>query len=247
MPCPAFAIGLTSKTPHDNIHRRSQMRLHSGSMLASIATVALLSGCATTGALRRATEQTNASLAQQKTALDNERAERVASDSSLRQDLGMVRGDVQALRTELQQMKTDLGAKITAMEDGLKFDMPVNFAFNDATVRQQDYTTLDRFAHVVSTYYPQSKVTIEGFADPAGSSRYNAALSKRRANAVRDYLTAKGLTTDQLATVGYGESRLVTPRAWGDQPGAELNRRVVFVIETAGQSSVALAQPQEQP
>ena len=223
------------------------MRLHSGSMLTGIATVALLSGCATTGALRRATEQTNAQLAQQKSALDAERTDRMAQDSAMRQDLGMVRGDVQALRTELQQMKTDLGAKITAMEDGLKFDMPVNFAFNDATVRQEDYTTLDRFAHVVQTYYPQSKVTIEGFADPAGTTRYNAALSKRRANAVRDYLTSKGLTGDQLGTVGYGETRLVTPRAWGNQPGAELNRRVVFVIETAGQSSVALATPQEQP
>lgn len=223
------------------------MRLHSGSMLAGIATVALLSGCVTTGRFRRVTEQQNAALAQQKSALDAERTDRMAQDSSLRQDLGMVRGDVQALRTELQQMKTDLGAKITAMEDGLKFDMPVNFAFNDATVRQEDYTTLDRFAHVVSTYYGQSKVTIEGFADPAGTARYNVSLSKRRANAVRDYLTSKGLTTNQLATIGYGETRLVTPRAWGNQPGADLNRRVVFVIETAGQQSVALAQPQEQP
>jgi peptidoglycan-associated lipoprotein len=223
------------------------MRLHSGSMLAGIATVALLSGCVTTGRFKRVTEQQSAEIAQQKSALDAERTDRMAQDSALRQDLGMVRGDVQALRTELQQMKTDLGAKITAMEDGLKFDMPVNFAFNDATVRQEDYTTLDRFAHVVSQYYPQSKVTIEGFADPAGSSRYNVSLSKRRATAVKDYLTSKGLTTNQLETVGYGETRLVTPRAWGNQPGAELNRRVVFVIETAGQQSVALAQPQEQP
>jgi peptidoglycan-associated lipoprotein len=223
------------------------MRLHSGSMLAGIATVALLSGCVTTGRFKRVTEEQNAALAQQKSALDAERTDRMAQDSSLRQDLGMVKGDVQALRTELQQMKTDLGAKITAMEDGLKFDMPVNFAFNDATVRQQDYTTLDRFAHVVSQYYPQSKVTIEGFADPAGSSRYNVSLSKRRADAVRDYLSSKGLTTNQLATIGYGETRLVTPRAWGNQPGADLNRRVVFVIETSGQQSVALVQPQEQP
>lgn len=223
------------------------MRLHSGSMLAGIATVALLSGCVTTGRFKRVTAETNAQLAQQKSALDNERAERVATDSSLRTDLGMVRGDVQALRTELQQMKTDFGAKITAMEDGLKFDMPVNFAFNDATVRQQDYPTLNRFAHVVQQYYGQSKITIEGFADPAGTTRYNSALSKKRANAVRDYLTSQGLTTNQLETIGYGETRLVTPRAWGNQPGADLNRRVVFVVETAGQQSVALAQPKEQP
>ena len=44
-----------------------------------------------------------------------------------------------------------------------------------------------------------------------------------------------------LLCVGYGETRLVTPGASGDAPGAELNRRVVFVIESAGQKSMALA------
>jgi peptidoglycan-associated lipoprotein len=131
------------------------------------------------------------------------------------------------------------------MEDGLHFAMPVNFAFNDATVRSADEPTLTRFATVVQKYYPSSKVTIEGFADPKGSARYNAKLSQRRADAVRDYLVGHGLQTTQLATVGYGETRLVTPKAYGDQPGAELNRRVVFVIETGATNSVALAQPNE--
>jgi outer membrane protein OmpA-like peptidoglycan-associated protein len=222
------------------------MRLHSGTMLACVSTVALLSACATTGSVRRAREEAAAAAAANQQALASERSERLAGDSSLRNDLGMVRGDVQALRTELQSLRTEFGAKITAMEDGMKFDMPVNFAFNDATVRQQDYTTLSRFAHVVQKYYPTSKVTVEGFADPAGSNRYNLALSKKRAEAVRDYLVGQGgLTTNQLETVGYGESRLVTPKAWGDQPGAELNRRVVFVIETAGTQSVALTTPDE--
>src|SRR4029078_10785660 len=86
-----------------------------------------------------------------------------------------------------------------------------------------------RFAHVVQKYYPTSKVTVEGFADPAGSTHYNNALSKKRADAVRDYLTAQGgLTTNQIETIGYGKTRLVTPKAWGDQPGAELNRRRGF-------------------
>jgi len=46
-----------------------------------------------------------------------------------------VQGDVQQLKTDLQSMRNDFNAKITAMQDGLHFDMPVNFAFNDATVR----------------------------------------------------------------------------------------------------------------
>lgn len=222
------------------------MRLHSGMMLAC--TAALLSACATTGSVKRAREEAAAAAAANQQALASERSERMATDSSLRTDLGMVRGDIQALRTELQSLRTEFGAKITAMEDGLKFAMPVNFAFNDATVRQQDYTQLTRFAHVVQKYYPTSKVTVEGFADPAGSTHYNLNLSKKRADAVRDYLTAQGgLTTNQLETIGYGKTRLVTPKAWGDQPGAELNRRAVFVIETKGQASVALANPAGTP
>jgi peptidoglycan-associated lipoprotein len=221
------------------------MRVFSGSTILAAAAVVLVSGCATSGALRRATEQQQAALAAQQTAqqaaLATERSERAASDSSLRQDLGMVRGDLTALRTELETMKTDFGAKITAMEDGLQFALPVNFAFNADQVRDEDHAALTRFANIVQKYYPGSKVTIEGFADPAGSSRYNLNLSRRRADAVKSYLASQGLSGNELATVGYGETRLVTPGAWGDKPGADLNRRVVFVIENKGQRAVSLA------
>jgi peptidoglycan-associated lipoprotein len=215
------------------------MRVHSGSLATYIAAFFLVSGCATTGALRRATAAQQSALAQQQNALAAERNDRIASDSALRQELGLVRGDVQSLRTELEAMRTDFGAKITAMQDGLRFDMPVNFAFNNASVMDQDHATLDRFAHVVQQYYPGTKVTVEGFADPAGSTSYNLALSKRRADAVRQYLVSQGMSTEQLSTVGYGKTRLVVPGAWGDKPGAEQNRRVVFVIETRGNAVVS--------
>ena len=51
-----------------------------------------------------------------------------------------------------------------------------------------------------------------------------------------------GLRTDlnALRTVGYGKARLVRPGAQGTADGAELNRRVTFVIETpAGAATVA--------
>jgi outer membrane protein OmpA-like peptidoglycan-associated protein len=225
------------------------MRVFSGSMVLSAAAVALVSGCATTGALRKATEQQQAALAAQQTAqqaaltsaVSAEKAERAASDSALRQDLGLVRGDITALRTELQTMKTDFGAKIAAVEQGMQFALPVNFAFNADQVRDEDHAALDRFSQIVTKYYPGSKVTIEGFADPKGSTRYNLDLSRRRAEAVKAYLGSKGLTGNEISTIGYGKTRLVTPGAWGDKPGADLNRRVVFVIESKGQRAVSLA------
>jgi outer membrane protein OmpA-like peptidoglycan-associated protein len=49
-----------------------------------------------------------------------------------------------------------------------------------------------------------------------------------------------GLDGPALRTVGYGTMRLVRPGAQGTADGAELNRRVTFVIETpAGAAPVA--------
>lgn len=216
------------------------MRYYGGSMLACAALAMTFSACATTGALRRAKEE-------QAQALANERVQREAADKQLRADLeaqlGKVRGDVVALRDELKAMRADFGAKIAMLENGLQFMMPVNFAFNDATVRPEDGPVLTRFAQIASKYYPGSKITIAGFADPAGSKQYNLMLSQRRATSVRNFLVARGLTTSPLQTVGYGESRQVAPGAWGNEPGAQDNRRVVFVIETRPTSSVASAGP----
>lgn len=141
---------------------------------------------------------------------------------------------VASLRNDLQGMRTEFGAQISATKDSLKFNMPVNFSFNDAAVRSQDMPVLAKFAAIVKKYYPDSRVTVEGFADPAGPAAYNKALSKRRAESVRTELVNQGVSAANLTTVGYGETRLVTPGATRDASGAELNRRVVFAIETAG-------------
>jgi peptidoglycan-associated lipoprotein len=221
-----------------------EMRFLRGPLVV-VAAATLLGGCATTGALKRAKEETQAALDRQQAQLTAEKSEREAQDAALSKELGIVRGDVQALRKELTDMKADFNAKIQMVEAGMQFAFPVNFAFNDATIRPEDRAALDRFAKVVRKYYTGSKVTIEGFADPAGTSQYNLSLSARRAGSVRDYLVSQGLIANELNAVGYGETRLVTPGASHDQPGAELNRRVVFVVETKAQQGVAMTkQPQ---
>jgi outer membrane protein OmpA-like peptidoglycan-associated protein len=177
-----------------------------------------LSACATKGFVRKG-------LAEQTAALDSERTARTQADEAQR-------AEIASLRTDLQTLRTEFGAKITEVSEGLKFAFPVHFAYNDATVRTEDSAALDRFANVVSKHYTGAKVTVEGFADPAGSQRYNIALSQRRADAVKAYVASKGLDGSLIETVGYGESRQVARGAEKDQPGAELNRRVVFVIES---------------
>ena len=123
------------------------------------------------------------------------------------------------------------------MEGQVKFMMPVNFAFDDASIQAQNQAALERFAQVAQAHYRGSNITIEGFADPAGSQAYNLRLSRERADAVRDFLVARGLDGALIQTVGYGKTRLVR-NAQKDEPGAELNRRVTFVIETPASATI---------
>ena len=200
--------------------------------LSAVALAAVtLSACATKGFVRNTVE----------TGLSTERVARAQGDSALSGELSTVKGevatlktDVAALRRDLTALRTEFGAKITAMENGMKFAFPVTFAFDDASVRDEDRPSLDRFVQVVNKYYGGALLTVEGFADPAGSAMYNNALSKRRAESVASYLTQAGVQGVSMRTVGMGEARLVVEGAERDQPGAQANRRVVFVIESKG-------------
>lgn len=206
------------------------MHTHLKAAALLLAAAPMLTACATKGFVR---EQVATERQARELAINEERTARIAGDSVLRQDL-------EAMRRDLTTLRTEFGAKITALEEGMQFAFPVNFAFDDATVREQDRAALDRFAQVVQRHYAGAKITVEGFADPAGSTRYNQQLSQRRAESVRDYLASAGLTANELQAVGYGEARQVVRGAQRDDPGAEQNRRVVFVVESRGAPGVAL-------
>ena len=191
----------------------------------------LTSACATKGQLRRVESANQA-------ALEAERSQRIAAEQELRGTLNALDADLDALRDDLEALRSEFGAQITALEGNLRFAMPIHFGFDEADVDAEDHAALDRFASVVQEHYRGSNVTVEGFADPAGSETYNRGLSERRAEAVESYLLQRGLEEDQVRTVGYGETRQVVPGAAASTPGAELNRRVVFVIESADEITV---------
>lgn len=211
-------------------------------LVATLAATAL-SACATKGYVRKNIETQRVSMAGQ---LNGERGERMGSDSAIRGDLGRtqadvakVQADLMALRSELQTLRTDFGAKISAMEGQITFAFPVHFDFNNATVRPVDQAALERFATVAAKYYGGAQITVEGFADPAGSASYNLRLSRNRAESVREFIASKGVDGANVKAVGYGEQRLVRKNAKGTDAGAELNRRVTFVIEAAAETTVA--------
>lgn len=55
--------------------------------------------------------------------------------------------------------------------------------------------------------YPSVRVRIEGNCDERGTREYNLALGARRANAIRDFLVSRGVSTSRIATISYGKER----------------------------------------
>lgn len=157
-------------------------------------------------------------------------------DAALGRRVDLTEADIAALRADLAALERDFGVKVEALEDALRFDVPVHFSFDEAVVPAPGREVLARFSGVASKYYPDARITVEGFTDPAGSVDYNLRLGKRRAEAVKGYLVGQGLSAESIGVVSYGESRdrLVAEGAEGPGTTGWENRRVVLVIDHAG-------------
>ena len=75
---------------------------------------------------------------------------------------------------------------------------------------------------------PSQTIEIAGHTDSAGDAQSNLDLSKRRAQAVVDYLAEAGLDRDHLTAVGYGSTKPIAPNDTPD--GMAQNRRIEFVV-----------------
>ena len=101
----------------------------------------------------------------------------------------------------------------------------VTFASNSTQLTGDSNTILDEAAQVL-TENPGVNVEIGGHTDNLGIAAYNRDLSKRRADAVKAYLVAKGVAAERLTTKGYGPDNPVASNA--TRVGRAANRRIEF-------------------
>lgn len=102
------------------------------------------------------------------------------------------------------------------------------FDFDKATFKQESYNELNKLERMMQQN-PGMKVEIAGHTDNIGTAAYNMTLSQRRAEAVKDFLTKKGIDARRITAVGFGKTK---PLASNDdeEEGRELNRRVEFKV-----------------
>jgi outer membrane protein OmpA-like peptidoglycan-associated protein len=104
----------------------------------------------------------------------------------------------------------------------------IYFDYDRATFQTHSYSDLNKLESMLRQN-PEIKVEISGHTDSFGHWQYNRTLSQKRAEAVKDFLTKKGIDPRRIKAVGYGESK---PLATNDdeEEGRELNRRVEFKV-----------------
>lgn len=103
----------------------------------------------------------------------------------------------------------------------------VYFDFDRAYIRPDAVDILNRHARLFAEH-PNWKVLVAGHTDNMGSEVYNMYLSKKRAQAVVNYLTDRGVKRNQLKMEWHGYSRPVTPNT--SQESRQLNRRCELSI-----------------
>ena len=105
----------------------------------------------------------------------------------------------------------------------LKEKVIVGFSFSSNDIEKGAYAALNRIAQYL-TAHPEQRIVIKGYSDSLGSAGFNETVSGFRANAVKSYLIAKGISADQITIRALGDS---DPIASNDTvSGRSKNRRV---------------------
>ncbi len=103
----------------------------------------------------------------------------------------------------------------------------VFFAYDSSELTDEARATLQSQAEWLD-YHSRARVTIEGHCDERGTREYNLALGERRANAVKSYLMALGVSSSRINTISYGKER---PAVVGNGDSAwSQNRRGVMTV-----------------
>ncbi|HTC95380.1 MAG TPA: OmpA family protein [Terriglobales bacterium] len=104
----------------------------------------------------------------------------------------------------------------------------IHFDSDSANLRPDSEPTLRQVMALMQSQ-PGLRLSIEGHTDSTNTAAYNLDLSRRRAQAVVDWLVKNGMTAGRLASQGFGSSR---PVADNNSPqGRALNRRVELVAQ----------------
>lgn len=137
---------------------------------------------------------------------------------------------MQDKKQAMERATVGTGVAVTQTQDNqLKLNIPSDISFdtNRADIRSNFRPILDQFASGLANQ-PNTEVRIIGHTDNTGSDATNDPLSIQRAQATRDYLSARGIDPRRVMIAGRGEREPVADNS--SEAGRARNRRVEIYL-----------------
>ncbi len=110
----------------------------------------------------------------------------------------------------------------------------IYYLSDKADLSPQAKAGLDTTLFVLLNENPELKIEIGSHTDDVGSDKYNLNLSQKRADGVVKYMISKGISSERLTAIGYGESMPKVPNKNPDGTpnpvNQEKNRRTEFKV-----------------
>lgn len=147
------------------------------------------------------------------------------------------------LQNQLTELRSEFGREMrkvklqdrSAALEQLSRGISMTVYFRTDSARIDDKVLADiRDLAVFLKDYPEVQLHLEAHADRRGSEEYNKALSRRRALAVREALTAAGIDAGRIHAHAYGEAN--AEQAVQDREGMIFDRRVNIVLNLDSQA-----------
>lgn len=139
---------------------------------------------------------------------------------------------MQDQKIAMEQATAGTGVAVSQTTDNrLKLDIPsdVSFDVGRSAIKSNFAPILNQFATSLNQN-PVTTVTIIGHTDSTGSDAINNPLSIDRANSTRNYLVARGVAANRVATDGRGSREPIADNNTNE--GRAKNRRVeIYVAE----------------
>ena len=165
--------------------------------------------------------QTRAALAASELS-GQEKTEQLDAEQDARRAAEKKASDAQAELAKLAAITDDARGTVITLSGS------VLFRSNEASLMPGAESRLDLVVDALSAT-PDRNAVVEGHTDSQGSDEYNYTLSRRRADAVRDYLVDRGYPGALVQARGMGEGRPIADNATAE--GRANNRRVEIILE----------------
>jgi outer membrane protein OmpA-like peptidoglycan-associated protein len=133
------------------------------------------------------------------------------------------------LDKQAEELDAIPGASVQRRDDSLlvNFDADLLFDSGAAGLYAGSYDRLRQLSRTL-VKYPKSDVIVKGHTDSVGEESYNQSLSEKRADNVRSFLIAEGVTPGRITAIGFGESIPVATNSTAE--GRQRNRRVEIEV-----------------